>query len=217
MASGEALATVEPYRRWFHRDVEAAVKDLESFCALLAKWQRVKNLVSRETLNDVWTRHVADSLQVLKLLGPGDVAIMDLGSGGGFPGIPLAIALKGGNTSLVLVEPNARKASFLRTVARELSLAVTVEAKRSDEIDSRETISPNVITSRALAPLPALCGMAAPFFGPETRAIFHKGSEYGEELTESRAVWHHDVVIVPSATSETGVLLELRNLRLKTK
>jgi 16S rRNA (guanine527-N7)-methyltransferase len=100
-------------------------------------------------------------------------------------------------------------------VARDLELAVTVLDKRSDEIDSRETILPDVITSRALAALPALCGMAAPFFGPETRAIFHKGREYGEELTESRAVWHHDVVIVPSDTSETGVLLELRNLRLK--
>jgi 16S rRNA (guanine527-N7)-methyltransferase len=217
MASAEALATVEPYRRWLRRDGETTAKDLESFCALLANWQRVKNLVSRETLDDVWTRHVADSLQVLKLLGSGDMTIMDLGSGGGFPGSPLAIALKGGDTSFVLVEPNARKASFLRTAARELGLEVTVEAKRSDEIDSRETISPDVITSRALASLPALCGMAAPFFGTETRAIFHKGREYGEELTESRAVWHHDVVVIPSDTSETGVLLELRNLRLKTK
>jgi len=216
MASGEAIAAVTPYLQWLRRDRESACSDLESFCALLAKWQRVKNLVSRETLDDLWVRHVADSLQVLKLLTPSDRSFLDLGSGGGFPGIPLAIALKGSGATFTLVEPNARKASFLRTVARELGIAVKVEAKRSDEIDSRETISPNVITSRAVASLPVLCGMAAPFFGPETRAIFHKGREYGEELTESRAVWHHDVVIVPSDTSETGVLLELRNLRLKT-
>ena len=216
MASAEAIAAVAPYLQWLRRDGEDTAADLESFCALLAKWQRVKNLVSRETLDELWTRHVADSLQVLKLLGPNDRNFLDLGSGGGFPAIPIAIALKGSDASFTLVEPNARKASFLRTVARELDLAVSVEAKRSDEIDSRETISPDVITSRALASLPALCGMAEPFFGPETRAIFHKGREYGEELTESRAVWHHDVVIVPSDTSETGVLLELRNLRLKT-
>src|SRR6185312_2011558 len=111
-----------------------------------------------ETLTELWSRHIADSLQVLKLLSGDDRAFLDLGSGGGFPAIPLAIALRGTGKTFLLVEPNARKASFLRTVARELDLAVTVEARRSEEIDSRETISPDVITSRALASLVTLCG-----------------------------------------------------------
>jgi 16S rRNA (guanine527-N7)-methyltransferase len=217
MASAEALAVVEPYRLLLTRPVNAVSEDLESFSALLVKWQRVQNLVSRETLGELWTRHMADSLQVLPLLKPDDTALLDLGSGGGFPAMPLAIALRDQKHRFVLVEPNARKASFLRTVARELRLAVTVEAKRSDELDPRETIPIDVITSRALAPLIELCGLALPFFGPETRAIFHKGREHVDELAESSAVWHHDVLVTNSVTDPNGVLIELTNLSLKTK
>ena len=216
MALSDASAAIGRYGDEFSRPVAEVVRDLESFAALLTKWQAVQNLVSRETLKDVWTRHFADSLQVLKLLDDTDNVILDLGSGGGFPALPLAIASKGGTRRFVLVEPNGRKVSFLRTVARELGLAVTVFDKRSDEIDSRETGVPNVLTSRALASLPQLCAMSAPFFGPETRAIFHKGREHVEELVESSAVWHHDVLLTASDTDPQGVLLELKNLRLKT-
>ncbi len=199
------------------RDRSAVAEDLDAFAGLLRKWQKVQNLVSRETLDDVWTRHFADSLQVLKLLTAKDNLILDLGSGGGLPALPLAIASKGTGRRFVLVEPNGRKVSFLRTVARELGLAVTVLDRRSDEIDSRETGVPDVITSRALAALPLLCTWAAPFFGPETRAIFHKGREHVEELVESGAVWHHDVVTLTSDTDPQGVLLELRHLSLKNR
>lgn len=216
-ASSEALAVVAPYRELLPRPAGDVAADLESFCALLRKWQRVQNLVSRETLEDIWTRHIADSLQVLKLLRADDAGLLDLGSGGGFPAIPLAIALKGGNARFTLVEPNARKASFLRTVARELRLAVSVVARRSDEIDPRETGPVDVITSRALAPLKELCALMVPFFGPKTRAILHKGREHVEELAESSAVWHHDVLVTKSATDERGVLLELSNLRLRNR
>ncbi|MHB1110488.1 MAG: 16S rRNA (guanine(527)-N(7))-methyltransferase RsmG [Devosia sp.] len=216
MASVEALAAVAPHRAFLTRPVAEVAADLESFSALLVKWQRVQNLVSRETLGDLWTRHIADSLQMLPLLKPDDAAFLDLGSGGGFPAIPLALALKDNKHRFVLVETNARKASFLRTVARELHLPVTVEARRSAAIAPRETGEIDVITSRALASLTVLCGLAAPFFRPETRAIFHKGREHVEELAESSAVWHHDVVITKSVTDPSGVLIELRNLSLKT-
>jgi 16S rRNA (guanine527-N7)-methyltransferase len=213
----QALATAEAYAPYFERKPDEVAVDLERFSALLTKWQKVQNLVSRETLADVWVRHFADSLQVLKLLRPSDNMILDLGSGGGLPAIPLAVASKGYARRFLLVEPNGRKVSFLRTVARELGLAVTVLDKRSDEIDSRETPEVDVITSRAMASLPQLCAMAAPFFGPETRAIFHKGREHVEELVESSAVWHHDVVVTLSDTDPQGVLLELKNLSLKNR
>ena len=216
MASAQALATVEPYWALLPRPVEAIAADLESFCQLLAKWQRVQNLVSRETLQTVWTRHVADSLQILPLLRQTDSLFLDLGSGGGFPAIPLAIALKHRPCRFVLVEPNNRKASFLRAVARQLGLAVSVEPRRSDEIDAREIGPVDVITARALAPLKELCALMAPFFGLRTRAILHKGREHVDELAESGAVWHHDVVVVASVTDPGGVLLELSNLSLKT-
>lgn len=217
MPAAEALAAVEPFRSFLTRPVAAVAADLESFSVLLVKWQRVQNLVSRETLGDLWTRHIADSLQILPLLKPDDTTFLDLGSGGGFPAIPLAIALKDDKNRFVLVEPNARKASFLRAVARELRLPVTVEARRSEVLVPRETGEIDVITSRALASLTVLCGLAAPLFGPKTRAILHKGREHVEELAESRAAWHYDVVVIRSVTDASGVLIELRNLSLKTK
>ena len=147
----------------------------------------------------------------------GEARFLDLGSGGGLPAIPLAIALKDTGAHFTLVEPTGRKASFPRTVARELRLPVSVINSRSEQIDPRETTGFDVITSRALAALRVLCFYMAPFFGPETRALLHKGREHGEELVESGAVWHHDVVTIASRTDVNGVLIELKNLRLKNR
>ena len=204
------------YAEHFTRPLADVAADLESYAQLLRKWQAVQNLVSRETLDDVWTRHFADSLQVLSLLKEGDHAFLDFGSGGGLPALPLAIALKSPNHHFTLIEPNGRKVSFLRTVARELGLIVTVEGRRSDQIDSRETPTPDVITSRALASLPQLCRWVKPFFAPQTRAILHKGREHVEELAETSTHWDYDVLITESDTDPTGVLLTLTNLSAKT-
>jgi 16S rRNA (guanine527-N7)-methyltransferase len=204
------------YAQFFTRPVADVAADLESYAQLLRKWQPVQNLVSRETLDDVWSRHFLDSLQVLTLLKPEDRAFLDLGSGGGFPALPLAIALKSPNHHFTLIEPNGRKVSFLRTVVRELKLMVNVEGARSDQVDSRETPPPDVITSRALAPLPLLCSWMAPFFAPQTRAILHKGREHGEELTEAATHWQFDVLVTESDTDPSGVLLTLQNLHVRS-
>lgn len=205
-----------PYAHAFGRPAAEVAQDLESYANLLKKWQSVQNLVSRETLNQVWTRHFIDSVQAMTLLGPEDRHLMDLGSGGGFPALPLAIASKGMERHFVLVEPTARKVSFLRTVARELKLNVEVIGLRSDQIDSRETQIPDVITSRALAALPQLCAWMQPFFGPNTRAVLHKGREHVEELRETSVLWDYDVVIDKSDTDPSGVILTLRNLSAKS-
>ena len=139
------LAAIAPYAPHFTRPLAAVAAELESYAQLLRQWQQVQNLVSRETLDQIWTRHFADSLQILKLLRPGDRNFLDLGSGGGFPALPLAIALKGANHHFVLVEPTSRKVSFLRTVARELGLSVTVEGRRSADIDATEMPGPDLI------------------------------------------------------------------------
>lgn len=215
MSGMEAEAAVQAYAQYTPRAPIEIIGDLRAYERLLLKWQKVQNLVSRETLAQIWTRHFADSLQALRLLHASDNLILDLGSGGGFPALPLAIASKGLERRFVLVEPNGRKVSFLRTVIRELGLSAVVIDRRSDEIDSRETGVPAVITSRALASLTELCAMAAPFFGPETRAVFHKGREHVDEVTESGAIWHHDVITIRSDTDPQGVLLELKNLRLR--
>jgi len=213
MAQIEAIA---PYAAVLSRPVEAVAADLESYAKLLTKWQSVQNLVSRETLAQIWTRHFADSLQVLRLMTDNDRLCLDIGSGGGFPALPMAIASKGLDRRFVLIEPTARKVSFLRTVARELDLNVTVIGRRCDQVDSRETGAPDVITSRALAAMPQLCAWMAPFFGPNSRALLHKGREHVEELAESGAQWHHDVLVGISDTDPGGVILTVTNLRRKT-
>ncbi len=210
------FSAIAPYEAFFSRELGSVGRDLESYANLLRKWQTVQNLVSRETLEQVWTRHFADSLQILALTSGEDQTFLDLGSGGGFPALPLAIASKGSDRRFVLIEPTSRKVSFLRTVARELGLNVAVFGRRSDQVDSRETGVPDVITSRALAGLPQLCRWMAPFFGPKTRAILHKGREHVEELAESGAHWHHDVLIKPSDTDPGGVILAISNLRGKS-
>lgn len=207
---------IAPYAAHFTRPIANVAADLESYAQLLRKWQAVQNLVSRETLDQVWSRHFADSLQVLPLLHTDDHAFLDFGSGGGLPALPLAIALKSPNHHFTLIEPNGRKVSFLRTVARELGLVVTVEGSRSDQIDSRETVPPDVITSRALASLPQLCNWIKPFFAPQTRAILHKGREHVEELAETATRWDYDVLVTQSDTDASGVLLTLTNLRAKS-
>ncbi|WP_173088388.1 16S rRNA (guanine(527)-N(7))-methyltransferase RsmG [Devosia sp. 1635] len=206
-------SSIERYAQYFSRSRAEVEADLQAYEGLLRRWQAVQNLVSRETLDQVWTRHFADSLQTLALVRAEDRKFLDLGSGGGLPALPMAIALKDTPAQFTLVEPTGRKVSFLRTVARELGLAVTVIPKRSNEIDSRETAVPDLITSRALAALPQLCGMMQPFFGRNTRALLHKGREYGEEISESRALWAFDVVVARSDTDPHGVLLELTGLR----
>ena len=210
------VALIRPYADCFSRPLNEVADDLESYAQLLRKWQAVQNLVSRETLNDVWSRHFADSLQVLKLLRPTDVAFLDFGSGGGFPALPLAIALKGTAHQFTLVEPTSRKVSFLRTVARELDLNVDVRAARSDQLAPESLPVPDVITSRALASLPQLCTWMAPFFAPKTRAILHKGREHVDELAETVPHWDVNVLLTPSDTDPSGVLLTLTDLRARS-
>ncbi len=210
------IGAIAPYASALSRPIDAVARDLESYAKLLAKWQSVQNLVSRETLSEVWTRHFADSLQVLRLMTEDDRLCLDIGSGGGFPALPMAIASRGMDRRFILIEPTSRKVSFLRTVARELDLNVSVIGRRCDAIDSCETGVPDVITSRALAAMPQLCAWMAPFFGPNSRALLHKGREHVEELAESGAQWDHDVLVQKSDTDPSGVILTVTNLRRKT-
>ncbi|MEQ1769226.1 MAG: 16S rRNA (guanine(527)-N(7))-methyltransferase RsmG [Devosia sp.] len=189
-------------------------QNLEAFAALLKKWNAAQNLVSRETLNELWPRHIADSLQLLPLLRPSDRNVIDLGSGGGFPAIPLAIASLGSERRFTLVEPIAKKAAFLRTAARELQLPLAVHGMRSDEVDSRETF--DVVTSRALAALPKLLGLAQRFLGPSSRALLHKGREYRHEIREAAQLFDFDVLVHPSRTEAEAAILEISNLRAKS-
>ncbi|GHA23435.1 ribosomal RNA small subunit methyltransferase G [Devosia pacifica] len=201
------------YEALFTRPADAVFNDLESYAQLLRKWQRVQNLVSRETLDQLWVRHFADSLQLLSHLRPSDSWLIDIGSGGGFPALPLAIATNGGPIRFTLVEPNQRKASFLRTVVRELKLNVEVRAVRCDALDSRETQRADLFTARALASLDTLCEMLFPLMGESSRALLLKGREHVDERQQAAAHWQFNVVLTPSDTDSNAVIMELSGLQ----
>lgn len=188
--------------------------DLKAYADLLIKWNAVQNLVSRETVGELWPRHIEDSLQLMDYLRPSDRSIIDLGSGGGFPAIPMAIASRGVDRRFTLLEPVNKKASFLRTVARELTLPVTVEAVRAEDFDSRETF--DVVTSRALASLARLFELSGRFCGGTSRLLLLKGQQYRREIDEGAQLFSFDVLVHPSRTSPDGAILEISNLRKKS-
>lgn len=188
--------------------------DLEAFAALLRKWNVVQNLVSRETVGELWPRHIADSLQLMKLLRDGDRDIVDIGSGGGFPAIPMAIASRGVDRHFTLVEPIAKKAAFLRTAARELKLPITVLQLRAEQLDSRETF--DVLTSRALADLPRLLAYGKQQIRPKGRLLLHKGRTYREETALASQLFDYDMIVHQSETEPGGVVLEISNLSAKS-
>ncbi len=206
------VISVAGLESFLSREAQEVAEDLEAFAALLYKWQQVQNLVSRETLPHLWVRHMRDSLQLLKNIVPKERRFLDLGSGGGFPAIPLAIALKSSDLQFHLVESNRRKASFLRMVARELELPVRVFDKRIEQVGHQEIGEIDLVTCRATTSLCRLFGLVAPFWGNGTKGLFHKGREYGEELVKAGAVWRFNVVELMSETDRDGRILEISNL-----
>lgn len=173
--------------------------------ALLAKWQKRINLVGASTLRDPWRRHVQDSAQLLPLLPPATRSLVDLGSGAGFPGMVLAIL---GVPDVHLIEADARKAAFLREVSRETRTPVTVHAARIEEVPP---IAADVVTARALAPMPRLLPLAARFAGPETVFLFLKGQHIDRELTEATKNRRLPAEIIRSLTDPSAAIVRIRS------
>ncbi|HET9904682.1 MAG TPA: 16S rRNA (guanine(527)-N(7))-methyltransferase RsmG [Xanthobacteraceae bacterium] len=183
---------------------------LDRLVARLLQWQGRMNLVAPSTLPHVWTRHIADSLQLLTLAPEARVWV-DLGSGAGFPGLPIACALKDRSGAAVhLVESNGRKAAFLRDAARETGAPAVVHAERIETFVRTFTEQADVVTARALAPLPRLLGYAAPLLAKGACGLFLKGQDVEAELTESAKHWRLDVEIVPSVTESRARIVRVR-------
>lgn len=178
---------------------------LVAIVALLEKWQRTINLIAPATLPTIWTRHVADSLQLVPLAGEGIRRWVDLGSGGGFPGLVVAAALAERDGSDVsLVESDTRKAAFLREAARIAELPVTVLPARIEQVAPQIAAGVEVVSARALAPLPKLLDLAHPFLAQGARGLFLKGQDVDNELTESAKSWRIDAKITESLTDKGG-------------
>jgi len=195
------------------------VDRLERYEALLRQWQKAVNLVAPSTLADVWHRHFADSAQLAALIPEAAESLVDLGSGGGFPGLVLAIVLMERRPyRFTLIESDTRKAAFLREVARETRVPVDILASRIENPETQRKVGQvDVVTVRALAPLSRLLGLAAPFFAPHTVGLFLKGRDIHGEIDEARAGWQFDVALVPSKTDRQGQIAVVRNVSAKTE
>ncbi|WP_234187645.1 16S rRNA (guanine(527)-N(7))-methyltransferase RsmG [Shinella sp. NM-101] len=192
------------------------VDRLNTFVALFRKWAKAINLVAPSTLPEVWRRHVVDSAQV-HALHPGPRIWVDLGSGGGFPGIVTGILLAGlGDGWVHLVESNNKKAAFLRTAILETGARASVHAIRIE--DAPEEIERcDAISARALADIDLLMEFGLPWAkrNPDLRFFLHKGRDYQRELDKALGRWRFDLVKHASIVEPDSVVLEIANLSRK--
>jgi 16S rRNA (guanine527-N7)-methyltransferase len=178
---------------------------LDRFVELLLQRNQVTNLIAESTVAHVWTRHVADSLQLMPL-AQGRIWA-DLGSGGGFPGLVIACAMVEQHTGLVhLIESRERKAAFLRDAAVAIGVPAIVHRGRVEELAQK--LGPvDVVTARALAPLPKLLEYVQPLVAKGAKALLMKGQDVETELTEAAKYWKIRAEIVPSKTDPSGRIL----------
>ena len=192
-------------------------KRLDMFVDALLLRQEKQNLVGSSTLPLIWTRHIADSLQLLPLAPEARVWV-DFGSGAGFPGIPIACALAGQPGAMVhLVEGVGKKANFLREVVQKLELPAQVHQERAEKFGESYAETVHVVTARAVAPLKTLCDQAFPLIACGALGLFPKGQDVDAELTEAAKYWRLQVSIVSSVTSPSGAIVAIRSLERRKK
>lgn len=177
----------------------------------LARWQTIKNLVGPATLKEAWTRHIADSLQLLAV-APEAKLWLDLGSGAGFPGLVVAIAGREMGLEVHLVESNSRKCAFLRQAARLTEAPATVHEARLETVVPGFIGRADVVSARALASLDQLLEWTAPLLKTGTAGVFPKGRDAEAELTLARKRWTFDVETWPSRTDSEARILRIAQL-----
>ncbi len=185
---------------------------LERYIALLLEWQQHTNLIANSTIPDVWTRHVADSLQIIEH-APQAKRWVDLGSGAGFPGIVIACAIAGQEGARVdLIESRQKKAQFLREAAAAAQVPAVVHAARIEDCGDRIEGQVDIVTARALASLKDLCRLAFPLISRGAVGLFHKGQDVEVELTEASKYWSIAAELLPSKTSSEGRIVRITGL-----
>jgi 16S rRNA (guanine527-N7)-methyltransferase len=188
---------------------------LDRFVALLLETQSHTNLIGAGSVPELWTRHIADSLQLLDL-APDARTWLDLGSGAGFPGLVIACALADQSGAAVdLVESTGKKAAFLRTVAETLALPARAHHIRAEQF--APNFAAEVITARAVAPLSKLFGYVAPLLKSGAKALLPKGQDVEAELTEAAKYWKIEADLVASRTNPAGRIVVVRALTRRQK
>ena len=179
---------------------------LRRYVDLLRQWNARINLVSAGSLGDVWRRHILDSAQLLRHCPREARVLVDLGSGAGLPGLILAML---GALEVHLIESDQRKAAFLREAARVTNTDATVHSARIEEVAG---FPADIVTARALAPLPLLLDWAAPFATPRTVCLFPKGASVADELTAAQGKWIMRTQLLASESDRTGRILRVEEL-----
>jgi 16S rRNA (guanine527-N7)-methyltransferase len=185
---------------------------LDRFVDLLLTWQKTTHLISPSTIPKLWTRHVADSLQLLDL-APNARLWVDLGSGGGFPGLVIACALaETPGAKVHLVESNTRKAAFRREAARVTGAPAVVEAMRIEKFVANFASIPDVVTARALLPFKSLLDNSFSILSRGALGLFPKGQDVAAELTQAAKYWNIDYTLAPSRTDSLARIVVVRGL-----
>jgi len=180
---------------------------LKAYADLLADWNARHNLVAKSTLPDLWHRHMWDSAQLLPLIPEAAHSLADLGSGAGFPGLVLAVMRP--DLQVTLHEATTKKCAFLQAAADRMGVKVEISNARLEDLVPKHF---DVLTARALAPLPLLLGYAHRFTGPNTVCLFLKGQNVGPELTEASKYWNMKASQVPSQTDPSAAIVTVREL-----
>lgn len=178
---------------------------LDSYLAMLKKWQKAINLVGPKTLNDPWRRHLLDCAQIAQDICATD-KVVDLGSGAGLPGLIIAIMT---GADVHLVESDQRKATFLREAARATNTSVTVHAERAEELPP---LNADIVTARALAPLPRLLPWVHRHLKNSGKSYLLKGSDVDQELTLAAKEWTMRTSRKPSVSDPSGTVLHVSAL-----
>ena len=193
------------------------VARLDRFAALLLDWHGRMNLIAASTVPTLWTRHIADSLQLLAI-APQARKWADLGSGGGFPGLPIACALAEQNSAEVhLIESNKKKAAFLQEAVRVTGAPAVVHAERVADFAQASRGELDAVTARALAPLPELLSIAYPLLKRGVLGLFPKGQDVEAELTQATKCWTIQASLVPSRTDPKSRVVVIRETKPKPK
>lgn len=190
-------------------------KKLQDFVVLLSEWNTKMNLVSKNSLSDVWVRHVLDSAQLIDYIPNNVKHIVDIGSGSGFPGIVLAILLQEQNPQahITLVESITKKALYLKNVAENLGLN-SVEVV-NNRVENAVFKNVDMITARAVASTDILCGYADKIGNKNTEMLLLKGRSFADEEAEAGKRWIYTREIYKNKYSDDGVIVRIKNIRMK--
>lgn len=212
-----SAAVAEDRRRFLDQSAVSreTLHDLDLYAAALVRWQAAINLVGPATLPELWTRHFLDSLQLIAHAPDSARHWVDLGSGAGFPGLVIAVALKSKpGARVTLVESNGKKAGFLRAVARETGAPADVRLGRIEDVVGG--LDPaDVVTARALAPLSQLLTWVDPLLKKGGIALFQKGRDLDKEQADAARYWEYSGEVLPSVVAQGSHILRLNRLTRK--